>query len=232
MAAQDYPGLDHLVVDDGSTDDLSLKIKSFGDRIRYIRQENLGPSAARSLGLAESKSELIAFLDIDDLWAPGHLRRLVNALLADRDAGIAQALIRTFITGEDGRRYFTSKPFRFYLVGSHLYRREAVAEAGGFDETMQMSEDYDFALRCWENDILKIPVDAVGLYYRRHATALTATRSGVVDAGTVRVFKRRADRIRRGLLDPGRQRRLDAGTFLGAAPKTWDEGIRELIAEG
>jgi glycosyltransferase involved in cell wall biosynthesis len=224
VAAQQYPNLEHVIVDDGSTDGFNGK-----GPFRYLRQENRGPSAARNLALAESKSDLVAFLDIDDLWTPGHLSRMADALEADSGAGIAQGLIRCFLTTEDGQNYLMSKAFRFYLLGSALYRREVFQECGNFEESLLMSEDYDFALRCWERDIAMAKVEQVSLHYRRHGDAFTAKKVKAVDTGLVKVYKRRADRIRQGLVDPKRPTRVTAAEFLGTAPAEWDEGLRDPI---
>jgi glycosyltransferase involved in cell wall biosynthesis/polysaccharide pyruvyl transferase WcaK-like protein len=63
-----------IVVDDGSTDGGAEIVGEMSDpRIQLIRQENAGVSAARNRGIAEATSELIAFLDADDVWMPGHL---------------------------------------------------------------------------------------------------------------------------------------------------------------
>jgi len=65
---QTHPASEVIVVDDGSTDDTERVVRAFGDRVRYVRQENRGVSAARNAGMGVAKGELFAFLDSDDLW--------------------------------------------------------------------------------------------------------------------------------------------------------------------
>lgn len=71
-----------IVVDDESTDNTAALIKQYG-RVRYLKKARGGAGPARNLGIMESRSPLIAFLDSDDEWLPGKLalqRRLMDAL--------------------------------------------------------------------------------------------------------------------------------------------------------
>ena len=68
-----------VVVDDGSTDDGAARVEALDDpRIKLVRQANTGVSAARNRGIGESSHEMVAFLDADDEWLPGHLQSLVE----------------------------------------------------------------------------------------------------------------------------------------------------------
>src|SRR5688572_13312922 len=73
--AQSYRPLEVIVADDGSTDRTPDTVAGYGDRIRYLKQENAGASAARNLGLEAARGEFIAFLDADDLWHAEKLQR-------------------------------------------------------------------------------------------------------------------------------------------------------------
>src|ERR687893_681850 len=73
--AQTYRSLEVLVVDDGSTDNTAAIVGSYGDRVRYLQQDNHGPSAARNRGIEAATCEFIAFLDADDLWHAEKLER-------------------------------------------------------------------------------------------------------------------------------------------------------------
>jgi glycosyltransferase involved in cell wall biosynthesis len=75
---QTYPHYELIVVDDGSTDDTYKISNIFKDKIKLIKQENLGVSAARNKGIEISSHEYIAFLDSDDIWLPEKLQEHVN----------------------------------------------------------------------------------------------------------------------------------------------------------
>lgn len=99
-----------VVVDDGSSEDLGTVAASFGARI--IRQRNQGPSAARNLGLAQTRTPWVAFLDDDDAWESGKLSAQWSALMKDPQADAVfgdyavfegdRMLSRSALCGENG----------------------------------------------------------------------------------------------------------------------------------
>ncbi len=80
ILAQEYTDYEIIVVDDGSTDDLTSALSSFADRITVIHQENGGVSVARNTGIDAARGEFVCFLDADDLWQPHHLTTLSNMM--------------------------------------------------------------------------------------------------------------------------------------------------------
>lgn len=88
--AQDFPREQReiLVVDDGSTDDTTERLKKCGDAIRYLRKPNGGQASAFNFGFAEARGEILAMLDADDLWLPDKLRRVCETFEKNPQAGM------------------------------------------------------------------------------------------------------------------------------------------------
>lgn len=84
---QNWPAVEVIAVDDGSTDDTLAVLNSFGSAIRVIHRENGGVNAATDAGVAAARGALITFLDADDTWPPGRVRVLAETLLAHPEAG-------------------------------------------------------------------------------------------------------------------------------------------------
>lgn len=201
IKAQQFADQEVLLVDDGSP--IPLKPPAY---VRYIRQPHQGAPAAYNRGIREARGEFLAFLDIDDMWVPGHLSRLHAALLANPEAGIAQGRMRQL---RDDR---ISGAYRMPYIQSCLFRREVFEVCGGLDESMALGEDYDLMYRCWEKDIVKINIDEVSFIYRRHGSNIS--RGGNHRSHLI-VMKRRVDRIRSGQVDPTEKRRFDFQQYIG-----------------
>ncbi len=87
VLAQSRPAEEIVVVDDGSSDNTAQVAQGYGEKIRFIRQENAGASVARNTGIEAATSEWIAFLDADDEWLGNHL--LLHSQLLERNPQLA-----------------------------------------------------------------------------------------------------------------------------------------------
>ncbi len=156
--AQTYRPIEILVIDDGSTDGETRQvIESYGDPVRYIRQENAGTAAARNTGVANAKGEFVALLDHDDLWVPEKLERQMPAFKGAPRLGVAYAAIE-FFDADSGRvtsHYFPGGKLDFHALLGHqvlpiqtvIFRRSVLEEIGPFDITLRGTDDWDMGIR-------------------------------------------------------------------------------------
>lgn len=168
---QSFTDLELLLIDDGSTDDDYDRYTLQDERLRVIHLTGTGVSRARNVGMAQSRGELIAFLDADDVWFPGKLLAQVRYFDEHPDVGVVfgkfirwPALPEGGFTPassllEDASQFTQADPERSgwlytrlldgLLVGMNtaVVRRSVYEAIGGFDESMRQGEDYDFWLK-------------------------------------------------------------------------------------
>jgi glycosyltransferase involved in cell wall biosynthesis len=220
VAAQNYPSVEIVVIDDGSTDGSGDLARSLGTST-VMQTAGVGPAGARNLGIRESTSDLLMFLDSDDLLGPDAFHASVEALLREPNAGFAQGYVQNFLVRPDGTMNIFTRPYRYINVGSGVWRRTVFERVGLFDESLRYCEDLDFFMRCWEQGISKILIDHLVLLYRRHPGNMTRGLRGV-DFGTVRAFRKRIERIGKGEYDPACPRSIAWPEFFGRGPDVMD----------
>ena len=88
VLAQTYPAIEVIVVDDGSTDETAAVLRSYGERIRAIHQENHGAAHALNRGIREATGEFVCWLSSDDAFLPDKVALQVDAFAADPGLGL------------------------------------------------------------------------------------------------------------------------------------------------
>jgi glycosyltransferase involved in cell wall biosynthesis len=176
-----------LVIDDGSTDATPDVVREYaGDpRLRVVRREHRGLSAARNEGVSRAMGRLLAFLDADDLWSPEYLERMVSMLDRRPEAVLAFAgwryvdavgtVLPQFVVpfGGDPARAERELPWRNAIVPSAaVAQTAAVRRVGGFDTALHACEDWDLWIRLREEGpFVGLSSDLV--LYRAHGESMT-----------------------------------------------------------
>ncbi len=180
VLAQTRPPLEIVVVDDGSTDETVAELARFGDRIRLIRQENRGPSAAYNRAFAAAGGDYIAMCPADDVWEPCKLQWQSEALAAHPQIDIAFGHAREFGLSEQeydrppgsgilDNRAFGRAMFETCLIPAPttLIRRELYERLGPFREDLAC-EDYEFWMRALAAEAVFYYEPRLLVNFRRH----------------------------------------------------------------
>jgi glycosyltransferase involved in cell wall biosynthesis len=175
VLAQRYqPAPEVIVVDDGSQDDTRERLAKYGDRIRYIYQDNRGLSGARNTGIREAKGEWIAFLDADDTWHPDKTEIQIRVALEsglDVISSRGKHYCPPTLDPNPPMRRFDAPDF---LTGSHfssstaIIKRRCFEVVGLFDETLRSVEDRDMWLRLSARFVVGA-IDSPCALHRLHA---------------------------------------------------------------
>jgi hypothetical protein len=99
VLGQTLPADEILVVDDGSQDDTQAVLQRYAPRVQGLRIANAGDLAARNVGLAAARGELVAFCDSDDLWRPDYLASMAALWAAEPATRCAYADFATIMDG-------------------------------------------------------------------------------------------------------------------------------------
>lgn len=212
---QTHPGVEVVVVDDGSTDGTRAVAEWAGwDRpVRYVWQRNAGLSAARNAGLRVSTGAYVAFLDSDDWLLPdavehgveafqerpesamvvGHHRE-VDEVGEGPDADLEAAhtyLARRREEAEGGAYEALLRGNYIGMPATVLYRRDALEAVGGFDPSLRSCEDYDLYLRIAR----RYPVHyhpAVVALYRKHGGGMSRNLDRMLQTSLTVLRRQRA----------------------------------------
>jgi glycosyltransferase involved in cell wall biosynthesis len=167
VLAQTWKELEIIVVDDGSTDRTDEILKAYGNKIRVIRQQNGGASAARNTGIRAATGEIISFLDSDDEWLPEKTERQVKLLQRPELSGVVCCICNARMLRSAGainsfevtRLYpghtegVWSNPAHILIDRFLLFNqvvaiwRRVLERCGYFRVDLRIMEDYDLSLR-------------------------------------------------------------------------------------
>jgi glycosyltransferase involved in cell wall biosynthesis len=190
VLAQDFDDYELILVDDGSTDGTPGLERAFAGRLRYVRRENRGVSAARNAGIRGAHGAHIAFLDSDDQWLPGALRAHDEFIRANPALRIHQAG-EIWVRGgrrvnpkgrhrkPEGDIFLRSLDLCLVSPSAVVMERGLFDEYGMFDEALPVCEDYDMWLRVSARELVGLIPEPFVLKYGGHADQLSRSVWGL-----------------------------------------------------
>ena len=199
---QDYPRVEHIVVDGGSTDG-SLAVLRRYEHLRWISEPDRGQSEALNKGFALAEGEILGWLNADDLYLPGAIAAAVQEM---RDTGCALVYGGWTQLDEAGNvlREISPTPWDYGLQlearngvsqPGTLFTREALESVGGIDNSYRYAMDYDLWLKLGARyDVRCIEQPLAG--FRVHATSKSVAEAAGFRAETWRAARSHGARLR------------------------------------
>ena len=160
VLSQNYPNLEYIIVDGGSTDKSVEIIKKYEKFLKYwVTESDLGQSNAINKGFKHAKGDLLAWLNSDDSYIPGALHKVAGAAMAEPQAHVFVG--EGQIVDEMGKVRYYRKPspeidiesiYNWlrggdFMQPSCFFRQSAWNLAGPLDEDLHISLDLDLWLR-------------------------------------------------------------------------------------
>lgn len=176
VLTQDYPRLEVIVVDDGSSDNTQAVLDHYQADVSRLYQDNQGIGAARNAGQQRARGEFIAFLDADDLYLPGKLSRQMACFEADPALECVQGHLEQFISPELEEAFAatvkvdTGKSLAAPMAGTCMIKRQALARVGPWPVGLTVGTDLDWYARVQEQKVSCLMLEETLLRRRIHRT--------------------------------------------------------------
>ena len=184
VLSQDYPNLEYIVMDGGSTDETAAVAREYRNRLTFISEPDRGQSHAINKGFARARGEIVSWLNSDDLFLPGAVRHAVEALRRSPEAGAVYGEgYQIDVKGDVISRFAPTQKFDlwrllnlsdFILQQTAFFRRAVFDRIGWLDESLYFGMDWEIFMRIG----LEYPIEYVPEFMgaiREYAEAKTAS---------------------------------------------------------
>ena len=206
VLSQEYPDLEYIVMDGGSSDNTLDILRSCSDRVRWRSEKDKGQADAINKGLRIASAEIVAYLNADDLLLPGSLEKVARAFVENPDRRWVTGRCRIITeTGQETRKPITAYK-NFWLRMHHpsflfitdyisqpatFWQASLLGELGYLDESLHYALDYEYFLRLNSKYPLVIVPDYLAAF-RVHSQSKNANafhRDVYVDEDRTAVYR-------------------------------------------
>src|SRR5579871_2339319 len=155
VLSQDYPNIEYIVMDAGSTDETLAILKKYGDRLVFHSGPDKGTADAINKGFERSRGSVFAYLNADDIYLPGAISTAMRTFDSEPDAGVVYGDANWVDEHGDFLAPYPVRPYDAELFSQECFisqpaafiRREVFEVAGRMDPSLQYAYDYDLWIR-------------------------------------------------------------------------------------
>ncbi|HYR89118.1 MAG TPA: glycosyltransferase family 2 protein [Terriglobia bacterium] len=182
VLSQDYPNVEYIIMDGGSTDETSCVVKDYASRLTFISEKDRGQAHAINKGFRMARGRFLSWLNSDDLYLPGMIRAAIEGFQKSPRAGAVYG--EGYLIDQTGRvssRFPFTEPFNLWklvhlsdyiLQQTVAFRKEVLDDVGYLDEDLHYVLDWDLLIRIG----MKYPLEYIPVYMgclREYAEAKT-----------------------------------------------------------
>jgi glycosyltransferase involved in cell wall biosynthesis len=188
---QDYPNVEHIVIDDGSTDNgATIDVLKKYPHLRWWSHQNKGQYATMNDGLQAARGEVVCFISADDLMVAGAVGKAVDVFVSNSEIDVVYGSI--LYIDKNGRPYpmldrrapLWAYPYFANISHSSLYAKKSALFSCGlqFRTDLKYTGDYDWIIRLIEDRMKFVFINAPLSQVRKHEKQSTAKYHAVMKA--------------------------------------------------
>ena len=199
VLGQDYPHVEYLVVDGGSTDGTLEILRGFGKRLSWVSEPDRGQSDAINKGWRRTRGEIIAWLNADDLYRPGAITKAVAFFQQHPDIDLVYGdcdfineegdVLERHHKGQTSAADLVRSPVSVILQPAAFLRRRVLETVGYLDETLQFIMDMEYWLRVASRHKISHLPECLAAF-RVHGESKSGRQSQRFEDERLRVYER------------------------------------------
>ena len=196
IASQDYPRIEHIVVDGGSTDGTLEILERYRERLRYHSGQDQGPADATHRGFQQARGEIFAWLNADDTYLPGAVRAGVDFLAQHPDIDVVYGEGNWIDENGQVIGRYPTRPFDARLLERDCFIcqpatfiRASAYRQCGLDPAVSLPFDYDLWIRMAKRNFRFASIPRYLANSRMHPASKSISQRAAVFDSSMRLLK-------------------------------------------